>query len=121
MDKVRERIQQYGLSEDSEHVIIPYTRSDGEKRRIYLLNRPYMVIRRDRDHSFTVSLDEVIEALLRSPEENLWDLLHLSAREAEAAKQSDEEPAGGKKEDKVNGSPDKDYGENPPAASSAGM
>lgn len=121
MDKIRELIEKYGLSEDTEHVIIPYTRSDGEKRRIYLLYRPNMIIKRDRDHSFTVSLDEVIEALVRSPEGNLWDLLQLSARESEARKKTNEEPAGGDAEGEGNGSQDKDYGENPPAASSAGM
>lgn len=92
MDRLRQLIEEHGLFEDEEHVIIPYTRADGEKRRIYVLRRPYMVVRRGQERGVTVALEEALEALIREPEGRLWDLLGLATRQSEIPSEEDEMP-----------------------------
>jgi len=104
LDRLRQIIEENGLREDEEHVVIPYTRADGERRWIHLLKRPWILVRRGREKAVAVAVDEVVEALLREPEGSLWELLGLENRsEVGAAGPEEAEDPAAEGEDRRNG------------------
>jgi hypothetical protein len=81
MEEIAQLVQQYGLEEDPEHVIIPYTDKDGRKKRCYLLKRRFIRILYAEGHSIDYPLAHVIEATVRHPELRLSEALDLLYRE----------------------------------------
>jgi len=81
MEEIAQLVQQYGLEEDPEHVIIPYTDKDGRKKRCYLLKRRFIRILYGEGHSIDYPLAHVIEATVRHPALRLSEALDLLYRE----------------------------------------
>lgn len=81
MEEIAQLVQQYGLEEDPEHVIIPYTDKDGRGKKCYLLKRRFIRILYGEGHSIDYPLAHVIEATVRHPELRLSEALNLLYRE----------------------------------------
>jgi len=81
MEEIDELIERYGLEQDKEHVIIPYTNKNGRKNRCYLLKRRYIRIVYSEDHAVDYPLIDAIEATVRYPEILLSEALCLLYKE----------------------------------------
>jgi hypothetical protein len=81
MEEIDELIERYGLEQDKEHVIIPYTDKNGKKNRCYLLKRRYIRIVYSEDHAVDYPLIDAIEATIRYPETLLSEALYLLYKE----------------------------------------
>ena len=102
MKELDELIEHYGLEEDKEYVIIPYTDKSGKKKRCYLLKRRYIRIIYSEEHAVDYPLTDAIEATIRHPEIPLSESLYLLYKELDMKmpegihndKDSDEESDG---------------------------
>ena len=81
MEEVDELIRQYGLEEDPEHVIIPFTDKNGRKKRRYLLKRRFVRIVYAEGYHIDYPLADVIKATIKYPELLLSEALYLMDRE----------------------------------------
>ncbi len=84
MEQVKELVRRYGLEEDLEHVIIPLRDKDGRKKRCFLLKRRFLRLVYADGHYEEFPLEEVIEAIMRYPEEPLSEALSLLHKELDA-------------------------------------
>jgi len=82
MEEVDELIRQYGLEEDLEHVIIPFTDKNGRKKRRYLLKRRFVRIVYADGYHIDYPLADVIKATIKYPELLLSEALYLMDRES---------------------------------------
>jgi len=94
MNRLKKLIEEHGLEEDSEHVIIPYHAAGGEVRRIFVLRRPYLIIAQDQFHRATASIEDIVEAILNNPEGSLWEELKLAEREPPDEEKEEEDAHG---------------------------
>jgi hypothetical protein len=85
MEAIQELIRRYGLDEDREHVIIPFTGQDGKVKRCFLLKRRFMRIVYPDGQEIDYPLAEVIEATIKYPELLLSEALARTQGEAVAA------------------------------------
>jgi hypothetical protein len=81
MKELDELIERYGLEEDKEYVIIPYTDKSGKKNRCYLLKRRYIRIVYSEEHAVDYPLTDAIEATIRYPEILLSEALYFLYKE----------------------------------------
>jgi hypothetical protein len=86
MEEVDELIKQYGLEEDPEHVIIPFTDKDGKKKRRFLLKRRFVRIVYAEGYYVDYPLTDVIKATVRYPDLLLSEALYLTDRESNTGK-----------------------------------
>jgi hypothetical protein len=86
MEEVDELIKQYGLEEDPEHVIIPFTDRDGEKKRRFLLKRRFVRIVYAEGYYVDYPLADVIKATVKYPDLLLSEALYLTDRESNPEK-----------------------------------
>ena len=70
-------IERYGLDEDLEHIIIPYTDKKGKRWKCYILKRRYIRIVYSEDHFVDYPLVHVIMATVKYPELLLSEALPL--------------------------------------------
>jgi hypothetical protein len=89
MDEIQEIIRTYGLSEDVEHVIIPFRSEDGSMKRCFLLKRRFMRIVFSEDHFHDYPLEEVIEATVLYPCMPLRESILLVHHDPEAQDSED--------------------------------
>ena len=82
MEEIDELIRQYGLEEDLEHVIIPFTDKNGRKKRRYLLKRRFVRIVYAEGYHIDYPLADVIKATIKYPELLLSEALYLMDRES---------------------------------------
>ena len=82
MEEIEELIEQYGLEEDPEHVIIPYTDKEGRHWKCYILKRRYIRIVYSEDHFVDYPLVHVIMATVKYPELLLSEALPLFYEES---------------------------------------
>jgi hypothetical protein len=82
MEEVDELIRQYGLEEDLEHVIVPFTDKNGRKKRRYLLKRRFVRIVYAEGYHIDYPLVDVIKATIKYPELLLSEALYLMDRES---------------------------------------
>ena len=76
LEEIAELIRLYGLEQDPEHVIIPYTDHLGQKKRCYLLKRRFIRIVYSEDHFVDYPLPDAIKATVRYPELPLSEALY---------------------------------------------
>lgn len=76
MEEVDELVRQYGLEEDLEYVIIPFTDRKGALKRRFILKRPYIRIVYDSGYFVDYLLQDVIKATVRNPELSLSEALY---------------------------------------------
>jgi hypothetical protein len=81
MEEIDALIRQYGLEEDPEHVIIPFTDKQGRKKRRYLLKRRFIRIVYSEGYFIDYPLADVIKATLQYPELLLSEALYLMDKE----------------------------------------
>jgi len=84
MEAIKELIRRYGLEEDHEHVIIPFTDRDGRKKRCFLLKRSFLRIVYPDGHFADFPMEEVIEAVVKYPDLLLSEALFLLHEELDA-------------------------------------
>jgi hypothetical protein len=77
MEEIKELIARYGLEEDDENIIIPFSSQSGRVKRCYILKRPYIRIVYPDRHYADYPLKDVIEATVRFPEILLSEALKL--------------------------------------------
>ena len=82
MEEIDELIRQYGLEEDLEHVIIPFTGMDGSKKKCYLLKRRFIRIAYPEGHYIDYLLTEAIEATIKYPDRLLSEAIYLLHKES---------------------------------------
>jgi hypothetical protein len=82
MEEVDELIKQYGLEEDPEHVIIPFTDKDGKKKRRFLLKRRFVRIIYAEGYYVDYPLADVIKATVKYPDLLLSEALYLTDQES---------------------------------------
>jgi hypothetical protein len=85
MEEIEKLIKQYGLEEDSEHVIIPFTDKNGRKKRCYLLKRKFIRIVYTEDHYEDYPLTDVIKATIKYPDLLLSEALFMMYKETHSA------------------------------------
>jgi hypothetical protein len=83
MEDVDELIREYGLEEDGEHVIIPFTDRNGRHKRIFLLKRKFFRLVDAQGNYSDYPLPEVIEATVKFPERLLSEVISLFHKEPE--------------------------------------
>lgn len=81
MEAIEELIDRYGLTVDSEHVIIPLSDKQGRTRRCFLLNRRFIRVIYPDKRYIDYPLSKVIEAIVRYPDIDLREALHNLYRE----------------------------------------
>ncbi len=81
---IEELIRRHGLEEDLEHVIIPFRDKDGRKKRCFLLKRRFLRLVYPDGHNEEFPLEEVIEAIMRSPDSPVSEALSQLHRELDA-------------------------------------
>jgi hypothetical protein len=86
MEEVDELIKQYGLEEDPEHVIIPFTDKDGKKKRRFLLKRRFVRIVYAEGYYVDYPLADVIKATVKYPDLLLSEALYLTDQESNIEK-----------------------------------
>lgn len=82
VEEINELIKRYGLEEDLEHVIVPFTGKNGSKKRCYLLKRRFIRIVYPEGHYVDYPLAEAIEATVRYPELLLSEAIYQMHKEA---------------------------------------
>jgi len=82
MEEINELIRRYHLKEDAEHVIIPFTGSDGRKKRCFLLKRRFIRIVFPEGHLVDYPLTDAIEATIKYPELRLSEAIYRLHKEA---------------------------------------
>ena len=80
MKEIDELIKQYGLEEDLEHVIIPFTDKNGGQKRRYLLKRRFIRIVYADGYFVDYPLSDVILATIKYPELLLSEALLLMGK-----------------------------------------
>ena len=83
MEEIDELIKQYGLDEDTEYIIIPFTDRHGRKKRCYILKRKFIRIVYSEEHYVDYPLADVIEATVKHPELLLSEALYLLYKETD--------------------------------------
>jgi hypothetical protein len=76
MEEVAELVRQYGLEEDLEYVIIPFTDEKGALKRRFIMKRPYIRIVYDTGYFVDYLLQDIIKATVRNPELSLSEALY---------------------------------------------
>jgi|GEM_PF-1412159 hypothetical protein len=74
---IKELIARYGLEEDAENIIIPFSDQSGRVKRCHILKRPFIRIVYPDRHYVDYPLGDVIEATVRSPEVLLSEALRM--------------------------------------------
>lgn len=87
MEEINELIKRYGLEEDKEHVIIPFTGKNGARKRCFLLKRKFIRIMYPENHYIDYPLAEAIEATVKYPELLLSEAIYLMHKETVPEKQ----------------------------------
>lgn len=86
MEEAEELIKRYGLEEDPEHIIIPFTDKDGKKKRRFMLKRKFVRIVYAEGYYVDYPLTDAIKATIRYPDLLLSEALYLTDRESNAEK-----------------------------------
>jgi hypothetical protein len=81
MEEIDELIKEYGLEEDLENVIIPYTDKNGVGKRRFILKRPFIRIMYDTGYFVDYPLSDVIKAAVKYPESLLSEALYRMNQE----------------------------------------
>ncbi len=74
---IKELIVRYGIEEDAENIIVPFSDQNGRVKRCYILKRPFIRIVYPDRHYVDYPLEDVIEATVRFPEILLSEALRL--------------------------------------------
>jgi hypothetical protein len=83
MKEIQELIDEYGLDEDAEHVIIPFKDTDGSRKRRFLLKRRFTRILYADGYYVDYPIEDVIRASVRYPRLPLSEALYLMYQENE--------------------------------------
>ncbi len=75
-------IEQYGLEDDGEHVIVPFLGKNGKRKKRYILKRSFVRVMYQEGFFVDYPLADVIRATIAYPEMPLSESLYLLARES---------------------------------------
>jgi hypothetical protein len=82
MEEVDELIKLYGLEENPEFIIIPFTDKSGEFKKRYLLKRRFIRIVYEEGYFVDYPLADVIKATIKYPELLLSEALYHMYKES---------------------------------------
>lgn len=82
MEEIDELIKEYGLEENLEYVIIPYTDKNGRGKRRFIMKRPFIRIMYDAGYFIDYPLSDIIKAAVKFPDLLLSEALYRLNQEA---------------------------------------
>lgn len=77
MEEIENLIKEYGLQEDEEYIIIPYTDIEGHNKRKFVLKRQFVRIMYGEDFFVDYPIADVILSIIKYPELSIKDALHM--------------------------------------------
>jgi hypothetical protein len=81
MREIQELIEEYGLEEDAEHIIVPFKDADGKAKRRFLLKRRFTRILYAEGHYIDYPIQDVVRATVKFPSLPLSEALYLMNKE----------------------------------------
>jgi hypothetical protein len=85
IEEIEELIRYYGLEEDPEYIIVPFTDRDGKTKRRFILKRKFIRVIYAEGQFVDYPLSDVIKATAQHPELPLSAALYLMYQESDAA------------------------------------
>jgi hypothetical protein len=85
MEEIEQLISYYGLEEDPEYIIVPFTDRDGNMKRRFILKRKFIRVVYAEGQFVDYPLGDVIKATVQHPEIPLSEALYLMYKESGAA------------------------------------
>ena len=85
MEEIEELISYYGLEEDPEYIIVPFTDRAGKMKRRFILKRKFIRVVYAEGQFVDYPLSDVIKATVLYPEIPLSEALYLMYKEAGVA------------------------------------
>jgi hypothetical protein len=85
MEEMEQLVSYYGLEEDPEYIIVPFTDRDGKMKRRFILKRRFVRIVYAEGQFIDYPLGDVIKATVQHPEVPLSEALYLMNKESDAA------------------------------------
>ncbi len=82
MEEIEELISYYGLAEDPEYIIVPFTDRDGKMKRRFILKRKFIRVVYAEGQFVDYPLGDVIKATVLHPEILLSEALYLMYKES---------------------------------------
>ena len=92
MEDIEQLVSYYGLEEDPEYIIVPFTDRDGKLKRRFILKRRFVRIIYAEGQFIDYPLGDVIKATVQHPDIPLSEALYLMYKESGDA--ADEYPGG---------------------------
>jgi hypothetical protein len=84
MEEIEELIGHYGLEEDPEYIIVPFTDPDGKMKRRFILKRKFVRVVYAEGQFVDYPLGDVIKATVLHPAIPLSEALYLMYKESGA-------------------------------------
>ena len=84
MEEIGELISYYGLEEDPEYIIVPFTDRDGKMKRRFILKRKFIRVVYAEGQFIDYPLGDVIKATVQHPAIPLSEALYLMYKESGA-------------------------------------
>jgi len=84
MEAIGQLISSFGLEEDPEYVIVPFTDREGKLGRRFILKRRYVRVVYDEGQYVDYPLSDVIKATVKHPDIPLSEALYLMYKETGA-------------------------------------
>jgi hypothetical protein len=81
-EEIEELISYYGLEEDPEYIIVPFTDRDGKMKRRFILKRKYIRVVYAEGQFVDYPLNDVVKATVLHPDVPLSEALYLMYKEA---------------------------------------
>jgi hypothetical protein len=85
MEDIEQLVSYYGLEEDPEYIIVPFTDRDGKMKRRFILKRRYVRVVYAEGQFIDYPLGDVIKATVQHPEIPLSEALYLLYKESGSA------------------------------------
>lgn len=77
MEEIENLIKEYGLQEDKEYIIIPYTDSNGHNMRKFILKRQFVRVMYGEDFFIDYPIVDVILSVIKYPTLSIKEALHM--------------------------------------------
>ncbi len=82
VNDIEELVKGYGLEEDSEYIIVPFTDKEGKRYRRFILKRRFVRVIYGEGYFVDYPIQDVVTATVRNPELPLSEALFLLDQES---------------------------------------
>ncbi len=84
MNAIEDLVRDYGLEEDSEYIIVPFTDKNGRHHRRFILKRRFVRVVYGEGYFVDYPIEDVVMATIKNPELPLSEALFLLDQESKA-------------------------------------